>query len=80
MNQTLASRAKNFLNTKRRANPPGEDQDELFNEFIVSLKEKGAKTSDWTEGQWFQAAREFGYDEMELGSLMEMVAAWGVDD
>lgn len=77
---TLASRAKAFLRTQRRENPVGDDQDALFNEFIVSLKERGEKTNEWSEGQWYQAAREFGYPEMEIGSVLEMVAAWGVDE
>jgi len=77
---TLASRAKAFLRNQRRDNPVGDDQDALFNEFIVSLKEQGEKTNEWSEGEWFQAAREFGFDEMELGALMETVAAWGVDE
>jgi hypothetical protein len=78
---SLESMAADFLKRTPRQNPPDEDQDEaLFNQFIVSLRSKGIDVSDWTEGDWFKAARKFGFDEEDLGSLMEQVAAWGVDD
>lgn len=76
----LAKQAKAFLDTKTRVNPAGVDTDAMFNEFIVSLKEAGQKTSEWTEGEWFEAARQFGYEEMDLGTMMEVVASWGVDE
>lgn len=76
----LTTQAKAFLRSNPRQNPAGVDDETMFNEFIVSLRERNMKVSDWSEGQWFQAAREFGFDEDDLGSLMEQVAAWGVDD
>lgn len=80
MKKSLVSEAKAFLRSNPRSNPPGDDMETRFNEFIVSLKERGLKVSTWSEGDWFRAAREFGFDEDDLGSLMEEVAAWGVDD
>ena len=80
MAKTLASEAKAFLKSQPRSNPVGDDMEIRFNEFIVSLKERNLKMSGWSEGQWFKAAREFGFPEDEIGSLMEEVAAWGVDD
>jgi hypothetical protein len=80
MAKSLVQEARSFIRSNPRSNPPGDDMDTRFNEFIVWLKERGLKMSDWSEGDWFQAAREFGFDEDDLGSLMEQVAAWGVDD
>jgi len=76
----LTTEAKAFLRTHPRSNPPGDDMETRFNEFIVSLRERNLKVSKWSEGQWFKAAREFGFDEGDLGSVMEQVASWGVDD
>ena len=79
MKVNLVQDAKAFVRGHPRRNPP-QDEQTRFNEYIVTLKERGLRTSDWPEGVWFQAAREFGFEEEELGSLMEQVAAWGVDD
>jgi hypothetical protein len=77
---TLKAQAKQFLSSKRRMNPPGDDREISFNEFMIHLKSQGKKMNSWSEGQWFQAAREFGFEEQDLADLMEQVASWGVDD
>jgi hypothetical protein len=77
----LTAKADNFLARTPRQNPPNDlDSEVLFDRFLVSLKSNGENMSSWGEGEWYKAARKFGIDEEDIPTMMEHVAAWGVDD
>jgi len=81
MKKSLEQQAAEFARSRPRQNPPDADEvDELVQSFIIEKKTEGEELSSWTEEEWREALTKLGVPDDFLGSFMEDVAAWGVDD
>jgi len=77
----LMSRLEEFLSRNPRSNPPEEvDYELLLDLFIREVKMSGEATKNWNEDDWIRVARRIGFEEIDISSAIEQVAAWGIDD
>jgi hypothetical protein len=77
----LAKQALNFVRRNPRRNPPDEDEiDERVQGFCIEKKRQGENLSEWSEEEWREALVTLGVPDEELGTCLEEVASWGVDD
>lgn len=77
----LADQALDFVRRNPRRNPPDEDEiDERVQGFCIEKKRQGENLSEWTEEDWREALGALGVHDEELGTYLEVVASWGVDD
>lgn len=77
---SLLHMADAYIKRNPAMNPPGDDTETRFDQFILEMKSSGQATNKWGESEWYQAALRFGFDEDDASMALEQVASWGVDD
>jgi len=59
---------------------PGDDTEMTLNAFLYEIQKSGNDLSSWSEDEWWEALRRFGFDEEDIPDALENVAGWGVVD